>query len=229
MVSKKVIKEKIKAILEEIKIDIAVDTDVSLDSTIEQRELWKQFNEEEKKVKDNPIKKSIDKKLSDADMGMWFKEVKYTPKEKAYLKNNPHEKKMNNIMNLISKISDNEAELKKQRLKTKQTTDNEMKKFNQSDMKIWDSSRELLGEENSEANDLPAFSVDSVFYEVFNDSNYDSYFKKIDCKLRSKLNKLGFDYSDYTHVDKTIIPIDKKVSKSEFLKQNSHCKAKYLK
>lgn len=220
------INQQIKDVLEDIKLDLTIELKrIKPQTNLEQRqkELWNQFYQEEKLVKNNPIKQSIDKKQADADMGMWFKEIHYTPEEQRYLDTNPHEQKMSSLIEEIERIEDKEYELLKQRLKTKQAHPEEIRQYENVEMTIWDSGKQLLGDKG---NDLPAFSVDSEFYEVFSNSDgfWNQLNRKIDCKLRGKLNQLGYDYEDYSYSDKTIYDIGEKVPKSEFLKKHSYCK-----
>jgi hypothetical protein len=219
--------EKIKSILQDIKIDLAVELDrVKPQTNYKEKtdQLWKEFHNEEKQALTHPIYNNIEHKRQKADHGMYFSKIIYTPDEENFLKSNPHVKKMDKLIDQVNKIEDDEKKQLKQRLKTNTAPIEEKKQLENVEFTIWNSGKELLGTE--EGTDLPAFSVDSDFYHVFNDDDgmYSLIYKETNCKLRQKLNQLGYDYESYSHVDKIIHPIDTKVTKDKFLDQHTYCK-----
>ena len=223
--------EKIKTILQKVKIELAVDLGkVSPKSIVKTKtdKLWKQVYDEEKKLKQFPIYNEIEKKQLLTDHGDYISPIKFTPKEQEFLNTNPYQLKIEQIIKDIQHIEEQEKQNLKQRLFNGTATKKEQEQLENAEFKIWDSGKELLG--INKGSKLPAFTVDSDFQSVFNDE--DGYYKilnqKVDCQLRQELNQLGYDYEDTSKMDKIIYPIDKKQSKTEFLKENRYCK-KYIK
>ncbi len=226
----KVKKEKIKQVLSDMKIELAVELDrVKSSSNIKTKgdEIWDQYKQEESKIKNHPIKKAIDRKFSEADMGMYIKDIKYTPEEQDFIDHNPSYRKMAELIDSLNMLEKQDREQLKERLKSGNASESEMKDLNNVEFKIWDSGKEMLGDKG---NDLPAFSVDSDFYDVFNysgDIEATHLPEKTECKLRQQLRELGVDYENYDYSRKEIVEVDP-LTKTQFLEKNDHCK-KWLK
>jgi len=176
-----------------------------------------------------PIWNNIMKKRRDADRGMYFAKIDYTPKEIEFMKNNSQLLKINSLNNVMyKKLEEEKLSFKRRILKNKMTPD-EQEIHDNASITIWNTSNDYLKGSDIEhyGNKYPMITLDSNYYDALNDED-GFYSGKWEIRFDYMLKKIGCYAEPYHKSDRMIYCDDFKPSaidfKEDYLKENDYAK-----